>query len=205
MPSSILLPAARSAGRVLPLAGLLLLVACGGSTAVEPTPALSVPTVRPTSAPQEPPSTPGVVNPPATPGSLPPGTPGSLPATAGQAELVAALQAAGLTLAPGGPVQQPFLAVPGAAFNRGDVQVFEYADAAAAGADAAKIQADGSIPGVMVDWMAQPHFYRTGRLVVIYLGADPAALKALDSLLGPAFATGAPRGPGGPGGIPPTP
>jgi hypothetical protein len=133
---------------------------------------------------------------------LPPGTPVPLPATAGQADLVAALKAAGLTLDPAGPVQQPFLTGSGTAFNRGAVQIFEYADAAAAGQDAAKIKPDGSVAGTNVGWLAQPHFYRSGRLLLIYLGADAPTLNTLSVVLGAPFATGPPRGPGGPPGLP---
>jgi hypothetical protein len=71
--------------------------------------------------------------------------------------------------------------------------VFEYSDAAAAEADAAKIAPDGTIEAYSVNWVASPHFYRMGRLIAIYLGDDPADLTAMQSVLGDPFASAAVR------------
>lgn len=108
------------------------------------------------------------------------------------ASLQTALGQAGLTVAPAGAVQQPFLSSSGQTLtaNGQSIQAFEYPDAAAAERDAAKIHPDGTIPGTSVMWGAQPHFYRVGRLLVIYVGTDAPALAALDRVVGPAFATG---------------
>ena len=106
--------------------------------------------------------------------------------------LVDALGQAGLTVNDTGPIDQPFLSVKGGSYEAGSgyLQVFEYADQAAAEADAAKIKPDGSIEGHSVSWVATPHFYRMGRLIVVYLGDDTADLGALQTLLGDPFATG---------------
>jgi len=70
-----------------------------------------------------------------------------------------------------------------------DLQLFEYASASAASADAHQIRADGSgTATAIVDWVAPPHFYVKGRVLVIYVGSDPAMLSLLQSLLGPQFA-----------------
>jgi hypothetical protein len=108
------------------------------------------------------------------------------------ASLQTALTQAGLTVAPAGAVQQPFLSSGGQTLtaNGQSIQAFEYPDAAAADRDAAKIHPDGTIPNTSVMWGAQPHFYRAGRLLVIYVGTDATVLAALDHVVGPAFATG---------------
>ncbi len=70
-----------------------------------------------------------------------------------------------------------------------DLQLFEYASAADAGADAHQIRADGSgTATTIVDWVAPPHFFLKGRVLVIYAGNDPAVVSLLGSLLGPQFA-----------------
>lgn len=59
--------------------------------------------------------------------------------------LIGNLRQAGATVEPAGEVSQPFFAVTGniITVNGDDVQVFEYADAAAAEAEAAPVSADG--------------------------------------------------------------
>ena len=69
-----------------------------------------------------------------------------------------------------------------------DVQLFEYSSASAAAADAHQIRADGSIATTIVDWVAPPHFFLKGRVLVIYVGKDPAVVTLLTSVLGPQFA-----------------
>jgi hypothetical protein len=70
-----------------------------------------------------------------------------------------------------------------------DVQLFEYGSAADAETDAHQIRADGSgTATTSVDWVAPPHFYLKGRVMVIYVGSDPAVVTLLGSLLGPQFA-----------------
>ena len=96
-----------------------------------------------------------------------------------------------MTVNPTGPIEQPFLAVKGTGYEAGNsfMQVFEYADQAAADADASKISADGTIEGYSINWVASPHFYKIGRLIVIYLGDDAADLGTLKTTLGDPFAT----------------
>jgi hypothetical protein len=40
----------------------------------------------------------------------------------------------------------------------------------------------------MVTWVAAPHFYQAGRILVLYVGDDPAILELLEGALGPQFA-----------------
>lgn len=73
--------------------------------------------------------------------------------------------------------------------NTGAVNVFEYRDAAAAGRDAARVSPDGSSVGTTsIFWIGPPHFYRDGRLIVIYAGDAVAVLQPLEAVLGAPFA-----------------
>ena len=73
--------------------------------------------------------------------------------------------------------------------NANDVVVFVYPSASAADADSAKVAADGTSVGTSkISWIAPPHFYRSGTLVVIYAGTSAAALQPLTAVLGPQFA-----------------
>ena len=109
------------------------------------------------------------------------------------AGLVARLQAQGATVEAVGDLTQPFFSVDGRVLraNGQEVQVFEYPNAAAAGSEAAQVLSDGSVIGTtMVDWVAPPHFYRSGKLLVIYVGQDAATLDLLEQILGEQFAGG---------------
>lgn len=105
--------------------------------------------------------------------------------------LIDQLRAAGATVESAGAVSQPFFSVKGQVIkvNGEDVQVFEYTDAAAAEAEAATVSPDGgSIGTSMVTWVAAPHFYKTGKLIVLYIGNNQTSLAALETALGPQFA-----------------
>jgi hypothetical protein len=110
------------------------------------------------------------------------------------AEFLEALRAAGATVELAGEVSQPFFAVPGRLLrvNGADVQVYVYSDEAAARTAAERILPDGSGLGpptpTRITWIAAPHFYRSGRLIALYVGDDPAILQLLQQALGPPFA-----------------
>lgn len=108
--------------------------------------------------------------------------------------LIMALRAAGATVEPAGSVSQPFFDVTGLLLrvNTAAVQVYAYPDEAAAAAAAERILPDGSGLGpptpVRIAWIAPPHFYRIGQLIVLYVGDDPTILDLLGRVLGPQFA-----------------
>ena len=105
--------------------------------------------------------------------------------------LIDNLSQAGATVKPAGELTQPFFSVNGKVIvvNRGDVQVFEYADAAAAEDEAALVSPDGSSVGTsMIGWVASPHFYRAEKLIVLYVGDSEAVTDVLESVLGQQFA-----------------
>ena len=110
-----------------------------------------------------------------------------------QVSLIDALRAAGATVESGDSVEQPFFAVSGQILpvNQTEVQVFEYGTAEAMETDASLVASDGASVGTtMISWIAPPHFYKTGRIIVLYLGKDTAVLDLLNQVLGVQFAGG---------------
>jgi hypothetical protein len=109
------------------------------------------------------------------------------------ASLLDALRGAGATVEPGDTLTDSVFSVAGRIIkvNGLDVQVYEYQDAAAAEAEAATVSPSGSMIGTsIVEWIAPTHFYRAGKLIVLYVGADEALTRTLEALLGPQFAGG---------------
>lgn len=105
--------------------------------------------------------------------------------------LIDGLRAAGATVEPAGTVDQPFFTVQGRmiAVDGRDVQVFEYPDAASMEDAAGDVSADGGSVGTsMIGWVEPPHFYKTARLVVLYVGTDAGVMQLLEDVLGEQFA-----------------
>ena len=93
----------------------------------------------------------------------------------------------------GDSVEQPFFTVSGQILmvNETEVQVFEYEAVEAMEVDASLVASDGASVGTtMISWIAPPHFYKTGRIIVLYLGEDAAILDLLNQVLGVQFAGG---------------
>ena len=76
------------------------------------------------------------------------------------------------------------------------VSVFEYATNTALQAEASNISSDGSTihnqngGTAAVDWIAPPHFYKAGLILVLYIGKSQHITSLLQSILGPQFAGG---------------
>ena len=107
--------------------------------------------------------------------------------------LVSALTNEGAKVEASDPVLQPFLTSDGKVIlvNGQSVQVFEYVDDASAQIEADTISPDGgSTTTTMISWMDTPHFYRAGKLLVLYVGSDAGTLQLLEQVLGPQFAGG---------------
>ncbi len=75
--------------------------------------------------------------------------------------------------------------------------VYTYDDPALAAGDAGRVrpdtsfswtEPDGNVKTISYAWVAPPHFFRQGRVLVLYTGTDPAVLTLLTDLLGPQFA-----------------
>lgn len=108
-----------------------------------------------------------------------------------EASLIAALQAAGATVEVGDSISQDFFSPEGSIIkvNGADVQVFEYESADAMEKEASQVAPDGgSIGTSMVSWMDAPHFYKTGRIIALYVGSDRTILEVLGMVIGPQFA-----------------
>ncbi|MCH7843602.1 MAG: hypothetical protein IID01_12655 [Chloroflexi bacterium] len=85
--------------------------------------------------------------------------------------------------------------------NGEDIQAFEFgsaeeADAAAGGVSATgssivTTMADGTQKASMITWVEPPHFYKAGKLIVLYVGCDGDVIDALQETMGPQFAGGA--------------
>jgi len=74
-------------------------------------------------------------------------------------------------------------------WNGESVQVFEYDSAETMESDAVLVDADGGTIGTsMVSWMATPHFYKKGRILVLYIGDNQEMLRLLESVLSAQFA-----------------
>lgn len=104
----------------------------------------------------------------------------------GYVELVDALRAAGATVESAGTVEQPFFSVAGQIIRVDgvDVQVFEYVDETAREAESEQISLDGTSVGTsMITWVAPPHFWARGRVIVLYVGTDAATLDLLETAL----------------------
>ena len=74
------------------------------------------------------------------------------------------------------------------------VQVWEYRSENSALRDKENIGPDGSEIKMgfgsvaIVDWVAPPHFYQKGRIIVLYNGENKEILTALEAVLGQQFA-----------------
>ena len=107
--------------------------------------------------------------------------------------LIRELRNKGATVNVVGPLTQPFFSAPGQILgvNGEDVQVFEYESAAEAQEEAARVSPDGSSVGTtIITWVSTPHFYRSGEIIVVYVGSSRELLSLLESVLGPQFAGG---------------
>ena len=105
--------------------------------------------------------------------------------------LLSNLNATGASVEPDGELMQPFFSAPGKVINinGSDVQVFEYPDRASAEAEATLVSPDGSSIGTsMVGWIESPHFFKTDKLIVLYVGTNAEVISVLESVLGAQFA-----------------
>jgi hypothetical protein len=71
------------------------------------------------------------------------------------------------------------------------LKAFEYDSEAKADADARQIGANGQPnPTAVLDWIAAPHFFKQGPLIVVYFGCSANILLILTDLLGVSIARG---------------
>ncbi len=106
-------------------------------------------------------------------------------------QLLVALRSKGLNVEPAGTVSQPFFEPEGQVIRLlgEEVQIFEFSTEGEAKSAAETISADGSSIGTsMVSWVSAPHFYGSGKLIVLYVGEEEAVVAALGNILGPQIA-----------------
>jgi len=106
-------------------------------------------------------------------------------------ELVAALRDNGSAVDSLDPISQPFFLPEGQVISVDghQVQVFQYSNEEDASYVAETISSDGgSIGTTMVSWVEAPHFFRSGSLIVLYVGEDDAVVDDLQAVLGPQIA-----------------
>lgn len=104
---------------------------------------------------------------------------------------IGSLRALGAGAQSAGEVEQPFFSVTGKMIkiHGEDVQIFQYANAAVADAEAAPISRDGMGTGTSkIQWIGSPHFYKKESFLVLYVGDNLKVLKTLEALLGQQFA-----------------
>jgi hypothetical protein len=110
-----------------------------------------------------------------------------------QASFLAALRASNIIVKTGESITQDFFSPDGhiITINGQDVQVFEYESAEAMENEASKVAPDGGSVGTsMMSWMDAPHFYKAGRILVLYVGSDKSILDVLEKAIGRQFAGG---------------
>ena len=82
------------------------------------------------------------------------------------------------------------------------VRAFEFPDGESAAEEAAGVSPDGTsvelhtesgLSMTSISWIAPPHFYRSGRLIVLYVGWDAPLTEVLEAALASQFA-GKPTG-----------
>ena len=108
-----------------------------------------------------------------------------------KASFLASLQASNAIAEIADSVTQDFFSPEGSIIkvNGQDIQVFEYENKEAMEGEASQVApGGGSIGTSMVTWMDVPHFYKAGRIIVLYIGSDKTTLNLLEKVIGPQFA-----------------
>lgn len=101
------------------------------------------------------------------------------------------LRSAGVSMTAAGTIEQPFWTKSARVFStpEGDLQVYEFASDPDAEAGAHQVGAGGGTIGTSsMAWMAPPHFFRSGSVIVLYLGSSAEAVQQLESVFGKQFA-----------------
>jgi hypothetical protein len=114
---------------------------------------------------------------------------------------ISSLGSAGATVQDKGSASEPFFSAPGRLLlvDGQEVRVFRFASdgdaiavANAVSPDGYSVGASGGLTTVsQVDWVAKPHFYQSGTLIILYVGDDAATRQLLSADVGPPFAGGA--------------
>ena len=134
-----------------------------------------------------------LTTPPADSGPVGTTDPGPASGDVGYAGFVSGLKAAGANVESAPSVNQPFFTYEQISItvDGQTVHIFEYGSDQEASDDAALVAPNGgSIGTSMMSWVAQPHFYRAGNLIVLYVGNDNGVTEVLETVVGAPFVTG---------------
>lgn len=107
--------------------------------------------------------------------------------------LIDALASAGVPAQPGERASGMPFSVPRRPVDVGtfEIAVYEYDDPATRVAEEATIAMEGwSVNHTPVEWVATPHYWSRGRVIVLYLGDDHSVIDFLSQVLGPEVAIG---------------
>lgn len=118
--------------------------------------------------------------------TLQPGPDGTAVGRNANASVAGRLEAMGLEVADVGVISQSFMPVEGSVITADGqgVQIYEFQSEKAAGAFASTVSRDGTQIGTSIaTWIDTPHFYESGRLIVIYVGSSGRIDKALSSFM----------------------
>jgi hypothetical protein len=82
--------------------------------------------------------------------------------------------------------------------NESNIEIYEYANAKAMEAEASCVSpegfgitkewGDGTGSAKTVGWIAPPHFYKAGRIIIFYCGDNESIINLLENALGTQFA-----------------
>jgi hypothetical protein len=73
--------------------------------------------------------------------------------------------------------------------NGDTIGIYEYKSNEEMEQEAKTIRADGSMIGnTIYEWKAKPHFYKSGNIIVSYIGDNIALIEKIESLMGQQFA-----------------
>ena len=119
----------------------------------------------------------------------------TMPPVMDESALITGLRATGSSVNEQEQISQPFFSVTGrtVVVDGASISVFEYATPAAMEKESEYVSPDGfvfttSTMVTNVDWIGPPHFYKAGRIIVIYIGKDKATIGLLEKVLGKQFA-----------------
>jgi hypothetical protein len=110
------------------------------------------------------------------------------------------LRDSGASIVEKGEISEGFFDIEGrkVAVNESNIEVYEYANAEAMEAEASCVSpdgfgimkewGDGRWSGKQVGWIAPPHFYKAGRIIVFYCGDNDSIISLLENGLGTQFA-----------------
>jgi hypothetical protein len=106
-------------------------------------------------------------------------------------QLVGRLNMQGYEITEAGKIQQPFIPVEGQVINVGNeaVQVYTFEKKEDADRFVAAVSNDASmVEAINVTWSGEPHFYKAGKTVAIYIGENFWIQDAITFVLGRQFA-----------------